>query len=198
MKATRIPKFRNVIYRLEIKDEVKALYSIAVMFIYLLCYVHCTTCIFFYLVSLDKSWIPIKDASYLKTDLWFVDLVSQYFISLYYMVLVLGGNETAPSNITLKLYSAATILFGNIYMANIMGSMANYVSVISRRDNAFETKLDIANSIMQGINISSSTQSEVRDYFYQSRISIEQHREMRDFMELISPSIKQRIAQEIF
>jgi hypothetical protein len=82
------------------------------------------------------------------------------------MVLVIGGNESAPSNITLKFYSAAVILIGNIYMANIMGSMANYVSVISRRDNAFETKLDIANSIMQGIDISSSTQSEVRDYFY--------------------------------
>ena len=47
---------------------------------------------------------------------------------MYYMVLVVGGNETAPSNVVLKFYSAAAIFIGNIYMANIMGSMANYVS----------------------------------------------------------------------
>jgi hypothetical protein len=76
LKATRIPKFRNVIYRLEIKDEIKALYSIAVMFIYLICYVHCTTCLFFYLISIDKTWIPLREAAYLKTDLWYADLIS--------------------------------------------------------------------------------------------------------------------------
>jgi hypothetical protein len=75
-------------------------------------------------------------------------------MTMYYMVLVVGGNETAPSNVILKFYSAAAIFIGNIYMANIMGSMANYVMVISRRDDAFEEKLDVANSIMSGINIS--------------------------------------------
>ena len=93
---------------------------------------------------------------------------------MYYMVLVVGGNETAPSNVTLKFYSAAAIFIGNIYMANIMGSMANYVMIISRRDDVFEEQLDIANSIMTGINISNKTQNEVRDYFYTTRQSLEQ------------------------
>ena len=92
---------------------------------------------------------------------------------MYYMVLVVGGNETAPSNVTLKFYSAAAIFVGNIYMANIMGSMANYVAVISRRDDVFLEKLDIANSIMSGINISTDTQNEVRNFFYQTRASLE-------------------------
>lgn len=94
-------------------------------------------------------------------------------MSMYYMVLVVGGNETAPSNVALKFYSAAAIFIGNIYMANIMGSMANYVAIISRRDDVFLEKLDIANSIMSGINISTVTQNEVRSFFYTTRASLE-------------------------
>jgi len=46
------------------------------------------------------------------------------------MVLVIGGNETAPSSAGLRIFSALMIFFGNLYIANIMGSMANYASVI--------------------------------------------------------------------
>ncbi len=106
------------------------------------------------------------------------------------MVLVIGGNETVPTTVGLKLFSAAAIFVGNLYIANIMGSMANLVKIIQRRDNAFDYKLDIANSIMSGINISGSTQSEVRSYFYQNRISSEAQKEIIEFMNLVSPSIK--------
>lgn len=114
------------------------------------------------------------------------------------MVLVVGGNETAPSNVMLKYYSAAAITIGNIYMANIMGSMANYVSVISRRDTQFENKLDVANTIMHGINVSSDTQDRVREYFFSTRMNFERQSEMVQFLELISPSLKQKIALVIF
>jgi hypothetical protein len=94
------------------------------------------------------------------------------------MVLVIGGNETVPSTIGLKFFSAGAIFLGNLYIANIMGSMANLVSVIQRRDNTFDYKLDVANSIMSGIHISGATQSEVRSFFYQNRISSEAQKEI--------------------
>ena len=56
---------------------------------------------------------------------------------MYYMVLVVGGNETAPSNVNLKYFSAMAILIGNLYIANITGSMKNYITIIQRRDNQF-------------------------------------------------------------
>jgi hypothetical protein len=157
LKGTRIKKFKDVIYRLDIKDESKALYSILLMSVYFIIYIHCSSCLFFYIISLDKSWVPLIDLSAGKTNLWVSNQVYQYFMSLYYMVLVIGGNETVPSTIGLKFFSAAAIFLGNLYIANIMGSMANYVSVIQRRDNSFDYKLDIANSIMSGIHISFGT-----------------------------------------
>jgi len=70
VKGTRIGKLRTVIYRLDIKDEVKALYSIVIMFLYFVIYVHCSSCLFFYLISLDKTWIPIIELDKHRTNLW--------------------------------------------------------------------------------------------------------------------------------
>jgi len=50
---------------------------------------------------------------------------------------------------------------------------------------------------MSGIHISFGTQSDVRSFFYQNRISSEAQKEILQFMQLVSPSIKQKIAQVI-
>ena len=119
------------------KDSNKAYFAILVMIIYLVIYIHCATCLWFILCSLDESWVPLKDIPKLSTDLWIQKEVYQYFCSMYYMVLVVGGNETGPSNVMLKFVSTACILIGNLYMAKIMGSLADYASVIGRRDSSF-------------------------------------------------------------
>lgn len=73
LKIARIPRISKVISRLDTKDDMKAYLQILVMISYLLIYVHLTTCIFFYIASLDKSWVPIKDTPMKKTDLWVRD-----------------------------------------------------------------------------------------------------------------------------
>lgn len=67
------------------------------------------------------------------------------------MVLTLGGNETHPNSIALKLYSTCVILLGVIYLAHIAGSMANSVAIITRRVIRFEAKMDLAYTIMSEI-----------------------------------------------
>ena len=40
---------------------------------------------------------------------------------MYYMVLVFAGNDTAPSNVTLKFYTAFAILIGAFLILSFMG-----------------------------------------------------------------------------
>lgn len=54
-------------------------------------------------------------------------------MSMYYMILAIGGNETAPSSMMLKFYSAAAILIGTLGFTGILSSIVDYISVISRR-----------------------------------------------------------------
>lgn len=70
LKITRIPRLSDIINRLDMRDDVKAYFGILVMTIYLFVYVHCTTCLFFYLMSLDETWMPMKDYPLNSTDIF--------------------------------------------------------------------------------------------------------------------------------
>ena len=135
LKITRIPTLSKIINRIDFREEMKGYFAILVMTTYLFIYVHCTTCLFFFLMSIDKTYVPIKDMPLKATDLFSREQPYQYFMAMYYMVLVVGGNETAPSNVTLKFYSAFAVIVGNLFLANIMGSMADYIGIITRKDN---------------------------------------------------------------
>jgi hypothetical protein len=89
------------------------------------------------LISIEKTWLPFKDTGLIHDDYWECSTAYKYFYSMYYMVIVMGGNETGPSNVMLKLWTTANIVVGNLDMANVMGSMADLVQVIARRDIMF-------------------------------------------------------------
>lgn len=76
---------------------------------------------------------------------------------MYYSVLLVGGNELSPSNNVEKFYGAFIMLIGNLVNANIFGEMAVLTQVITRRSTEFQEKLDIANTIMQNIQITHAT-----------------------------------------
>ena len=110
-----------------------------------------------YIIDLDQKWVPPKDAPNGMTDLFERDVPYQYFMSMYYSVLVVGGNELAPANKYQKIYAAIIILVGNLINANIFGEMAVLMQVITRRSTEFQEKLDIANTIMHNIQITKGT-----------------------------------------
>ena len=66
------------------------------------------------------------------------------------------------------------MLVGNLIIANIVGEMAVLMQVITRRSSAFNERLDIANTIMQNIHITPELQEEIRDFFFQTRTTLEQ------------------------
>lgn len=90
------------------------------------------------------------------------------------------------------------MLVGNLIIANIVGEMAVLMQVITRRSSAFNERLDIANTIMQNIHITPELQEEIRDFFFQTRTTLEQQKELNTFLELISPSLRQQVSFHIF
>jgi hypothetical protein len=70
LKISRIPRLSDIINRLDMRDDKKAYFGILVMTIYLFVYVHCTTCLFYYLISLDDTWIPGTDQPFKATKLY--------------------------------------------------------------------------------------------------------------------------------
>jgi type III secretory pathway component EscS len=117
---------------------------------------------------------------------------------MYYSIMTVGSNELFPTSTLQKAYLALMMLVGNLIIANIIGEMAVLMQVITRRSSAFQEKLDIANTIMHNIHITTATQEEIRDFFFQTRSTLEQQKELNTFLELISPSLRQSVSWHIF
>jgi type III secretory pathway component EscS len=113
--------------------------------------------LWWYIVIQDKEWIPPKDIYVAKTDLYEQPVEFQYFMCMYYSIMIVGSNELFPTSTIQKIYLALMMLVGNLIIANIVGEMAVLMQIITRRSAAFQEKLDIANTIMKNIHITTNT-----------------------------------------
>lgn len=70
LKITRFPRLMKMINRLEMRDDSLAVFGILVMTIYLFVYIHIVTCLWYYLIDIEKTWLPFKDTNIGFTDFW--------------------------------------------------------------------------------------------------------------------------------
>ena len=61
LKVHVVSRFNTILNSLSIKEEIKALIKIFYYFVCIILYVHTIACIWFYVVSIDKMWLPIFD-----------------------------------------------------------------------------------------------------------------------------------------
>jgi len=183
---------------MELRDDKKAMVQFFKLLFYLLIFFHGTACMWWYIVTFDDKWIPPKDMYLAHTDLYERPFVFQYFICFYYAIMIVGSNELNPTSVLQKWYLALMMLIGNLILANIVGEMFLLMSVITRRSSAFFDKLDVANYLMHTIHITESTQEEIREFFFQTRETLEEQRELNTFLGLISPSLRSKVSWHIF
>lgn len=60
-------------------------------------YVHCTACLWWYIVTFDNTWIPPKDIYVAETKLYEQSVAFQYFMCMYYTIMIVGSNELFPT-----------------------------------------------------------------------------------------------------
>ena len=89
----------------------------------------------------------------------------KYFTMLYLGVLDLGSNEFGPVNYKEMAYLVLTLLSSALLNALIFGDVATLIAVISKKESAFQEKLDQANTVMKNINLDDQTADEVREFF---------------------------------
>jgi hypothetical protein len=84
---------------MDLRDDKKAIIQVFQLLFYLLIFIHCTTCLWWYIVTTDNAWIPPKDIYLSETDLYEKSVPFKYFMCMYYSVMIVGSNELFPTSI---------------------------------------------------------------------------------------------------
>ena len=124
--------------------------------------------------------------------------MQQYLISLYYSLLMLKPNEVGPRS-NMETMTCAVIMIMDLSISGlIFGNVAVYVQMAQHRNAKLQKDIDNANNAMKDMSIPKSVQDSVTEFMQMMQATREQQEDMRKFYELISPSLKQRVAVSIF
>ena len=124
--------------------------------------------------------------------------IQQYLISVYYSVLMMKPNEIGPRTNDDTLVCAIILIIDLIVAANIYGEVAVLVQMAGRRSAKFQRQIDNANTAMKDMHIGKHIMQSVREFLVLIQATREQQEELNKFYTMISPSLKERVAVQIF
>lgn len=70
LKLVRVLRLSRLITYLNLKNELKMSLKLGKLIFFLVLYLHCLCCLWYYIVKVDEKWIPPLDYVWIETDLW--------------------------------------------------------------------------------------------------------------------------------
>jgi hypothetical protein len=191
LKLVRMTRINILISQVNLERNVKSTLKILYYTLILFIYIHITGCLWFYAIENNKTtgWVPpfdfidsSKSVFYTKLDGTDQDWDYQYFVCLYYGVLVIGGNELGPTDITELIYIVAINVMGAIFNAGVFGELAVLLSNVSRADSNQQGVIDTANTAMENIDLPTPIRQQVREYFQKVQSTSDKQEELDTFL----------------
>ena len=117
---------------------------------------------------------------------------------LYHAIMVFGLNEVAPVEQIEIIVIIILMSLSALLNAYLFGEMAMLVQQMSKKDIEYQETLDNANTAMYSLQITDPTQDLIREYIVSVNDAKVQQTEMKEFINIISPGLKQSISRYIF
>jgi hypothetical protein len=98
LKLFRVLRLTKIISYINASENIKHSLKIFKLIFFLVTYIHCQACLWFYYTNFDKSWFPLEKI--LLNQMYFYDdhvsVLYQYCFSVYHSVNILLGEEMLP------------------------------------------------------------------------------------------------------
>lgn len=93
LKFGRLAKLTKIIMYLRVDGEIKQYFNLILLIFFIVIYIHCFACLWWFLVIQDMQWIPPKYTPYPSAyhEIYRMDTGNQYLNCLYVATQVFGG-----------------------------------------------------------------------------------------------------------
>ena len=159
-------------------------------------YIHILACIWYKFGEVGaadpKEWVPgqllIDDAENFFDD---YDLGLKFAVCFYTSILALCGNDLYPVGVPVQfLIGVFYLLAGAFMQAYMFGNLAVMVQQLNRKGQAFQEKLDLANTSMRNMALPEEIQIAVRSFMTRTQNNLDNQKELKTFLSIISPSLR--------
>ena len=121
-----------------------------------------------------------------------------YWVCLYYSVLVIGGNEMGPKELSELVFMVMINLTGAIFQAYIFGELAVLIAQVGTKSKRKQSQIDGANTAMENVNLPESLRNEIREFFKGTQDTVMRQCELNDFLAKLSPNLQTRVRTTMF
>ena len=89
-------------------------------------------------------------------------------------------------------------MIGAILNANLFGQLAVILSSFNRKASSFQEKFDMTTSTMKKLSLPVKLQTKVTGYIVYTQTLLDAQNELKEFLDVISPSLRSEVIQYIF
>lgn len=198
LKLVRILRLSRLITYLNLRNEVKSSLRLVKLMFFLILFLHCLGCGWFFIVKQTEKWIPPLDYVFIDTTIYTENHFMQYCTSLYHAVLMLGGNDVGPRGEYELIFTSVILIFCAIVNAIILGNFAVMLQSLNRKSSMFQEKVEKVTDVMKKLSLHDEVKKDIRYYIEYTDNTQEDQREMDAFLSILSPSLKKRVTINIF
>ena len=121
------------------------------MILFLMVYSHSFACAWWFVVKVDRVWIPpidINKGPQRHFQIYQASFKTQYLYSLQISIWTIIGGDIQPRTSLQTIMVSLGLFLGAVINANIFGELALILSDMNRKLKSFEMKMARTNTVM--------------------------------------------------
>lgn len=135
------------------------------MILFLIVYAHCFSCAWWFIIKVDRIWIPPIDMNKIASNYYIIykaEFSTQYLYSLQISIWTIIGGDIMPRNTVQTILVSIGLFLGALINANIFGELALILSDMNRKLKIFELKMARTNTVMIDLHLPFELQQYIR------------------------------------
>jgi hypothetical protein len=197
LKLVRVLRLSRIITFMNLKSDLKMSLKIFKIIFFLIIYLHCVGCCWYWIASLEADWIP-RSYYFLDGDFYEQGTWSKYLESIYHAVLLFMGNDISARHLLEFAFCVPILIAGALINANIFGEVAVIVTSSNRQSMKFQERIDMTRNSMKNLNLPENLQLKVVNFMVFTQNLLDSQKEMQEFLMMISPSLRMQVVRHMF
>jgi hypothetical protein len=120
----------------------------------------------------------------------------QYFVSCVFSSIGLALVTINPMTTLQAIFISIHILLSVFFMAWLYGEFSNQLNVLKRQEQAFQNRIDLANTTMEYLHISPGLRRQVRKFIKKTNYPREKQKEFQQFTDLLRKGLNHKVNYE--
>ena len=198
LKLIRLFRLRRLISLLKLHKDLKIILKIVIVLYFLFLFIHIFSCLWALLNNGPEDYLPPNEIG--RFDFYYRDdlLVYRYWVSFYYVILMLLGADTVAFNTAQCVFAAFVLIVGSMITAVLFGQITALVMEMNSRSANMQEIMENTNDIMISLKLPKDLVSLVNEFLSRTHNYRKKQSNLQQFFKMVPEDLKKQVIRSVF